>query len=302
MVTAVERAAVPSANIPEHEAAATPNLSPVRTALISRLDSFCSGIRGKLRDFVNPALGYDPAGKENIFWLPDELKTVDWNTYFPADPSKLPADQQTQIDLMEAAQTQREKQILADSTIVSQATNFANDGKVKFMQHYLAQYRALPEVGKIKGWAVTVAVDLAVGIAALGGLAVKYVRREKRPFQVDADPKITTVGPQPSDPSYPSGHSLATTVWSTLIGAAAPSLKADVETAARNVKSERIWAGDHFPGDVAKGTRMGTWFARLLVPIFQRLAPKPAPSEPAAPQALPEVASQSEGTPLAQAA
>ncbi len=51
---------------------------------------------------VAPKAKYDPAGK-----LFPALEWLDPTTYKPADPSKLPAQQQSEIDLVKAAQAAR---------------------------------------------------------------------------------------------------------------------------------------------------------------------------------------------------
>lgn len=137
-----------------------------------------------------------------------------------------------------------------------------------------AAHRMRDNVGFTKGWAGTAvmaggAVASQVAAATRGrdwgvvrpvvdklGLNKKGDRWQRmRPYEVD--PNIKLVGSKPLTTSYPSGHTRQAYTMATIVAKFDPSQADEAFKAAREVGIARLYAGAHFPSDVAAGAKFG---------------------------------------------
>jgi membrane-associated phospholipid phosphatase len=95
----------------------------------------------------------------------------------------------------------------------------------------------------------------AIMDAAIACWEAKYVYLFIRPPQ--ADPGITVVFPLPNHPSYPSGHSCASSAAATILSHFFPQRTADVSDAVTQAGLSRMYAGIHYRFDIDAGQRLG---------------------------------------------
>ena len=185
---------------------------------------------------------YDPAG--NLF---PALDWLDPAKYRPADPKKLPAQQQSEIDLVKAAQASR----TPEQTAI--ALDLANRGAFSLWMGYADQYAK--EKGPIAGALLKAKLAFAIGVDGIADVLKKESVHEPRPYQVD--PSIEKLGGDPGGSSYPSGHAASAYTAAEVLADAWPERKGEFFAAAANVARSRVYLGVHFPGDVAAGARLG---------------------------------------------
>lgn len=186
---------------------------------------------------------YDPANA-NLF---PALSWLDPASYKVADPSKLPYQQQNEIDIVKAAQAQRTPQ--QDAI----ALDLANRGTFSMWMDYADQYGS--KAGWLEGMKLKAKLALALGVDGVADAIGKNQSNEPRPFQVD--PSITPVGGDPGGTSYPSGHAASAYAAATVLASYMPDRAAEFFQAAANVARSRVYLGVHFAGDVAAGAQLG---------------------------------------------
>lgn len=106
-----------------------------------------------------------------------------------------------------------------------------------------------------RGLLVGAAALLAAGIAGLGILAAGSAVSEDRPFVHDSD--TTLLIDHGADNSFPSDHSAAAAVVAAVAALAWRRRWALFVTLAAAVGLARVYAGVHYPGDVAAGWMIG---------------------------------------------
>jgi diacylglycerol kinase family enzyme len=122
--------------------------------------------------------------------------------------------------------------------------------------------------------------------SATANLVGKGLSARHRP---DVDVPAARQLPQPSSPSFPSGHAANAAAFA--IGAAIekPSLAAPAIALAAAVGASRIATGEHYPSDVLAGTAIGAaaavmtlrwWPRRPDRPAMAIRPPRPAPTAP----------------------
>ncbi|MBC7801295.1 MAG: phosphatase PAP2 family protein [Gemmatimonadaceae bacterium] len=79
----------------------------------------------------------------------------------------------------------------------------------------------------------------------------KYAYWTIRPFQLD--PAFKTVFPTPNHPSYPAAHACYSMTSALVLGGLFPRDAAAVLALGRESGDSRVWAGIHYPSDVAAG-------------------------------------------------
>jgi len=84
-----------------------------------------------------------------------------------------------------------------------------------------------------------------------------------RPSQLD--PTIVPVFPVPNHPSYPSNHATFSTARSEILAYLFPTRAAAARALGQESGQSRIWAGIHYPMDIAAGTNMGRSVAGLFI-------------------------------------
>jgi len=128
-------------------------------------------------------------------------------------------------------------------------------------------FRALTELGSFAFWFVivfvlwifgkrTLATYLLVAILihiAIGG-SVKYIIDRPRPFEVFPDAFALY---NPTDPSFPSGHTEGTFAAAAVLGLRSKKLLAPLSLLAVFVGFSRLYIGVHFPLDVISGAVFG---------------------------------------------
>lgn len=91
----------------------------------------------------------------------------------------------------------------------------------------------------------------------------KYAFMVRRPDMLDPSlkPFITT----PNHPSYPAGHSGASTAAAVLLSLYFPENKIEWERMAEECGQSRIWAGIHFPIDISVGNELGAKIGQAAI-------------------------------------
>jgi membrane-associated phospholipid phosphatase len=91
----------------------------------------------------------------------------------------------------------------------------------------------------------------------------KYAYWTIRPFQLD--PQFRPAFATPNHPSYPAAHACYSNAAATLLGGLFPRDAAALAPLAREAGESRIWAGIHYPSDVAAGRRLGEQVAARVI-------------------------------------
>jgi membrane-associated phospholipid phosphatase len=97
-----------------------------------------------------------------------------------------------------------------------------------------------------------------VGLAYLANIAMKYVVRRGRPRLTGLPPLTPTV----SRLSYPSAHSTTSFAAAAALRPVLP--RAPLYAGAAAMAASRVYAGVHYPTDVAAGAVLGTALAELI--------------------------------------
>ncbi|AHJ65727.1 Acid phosphatase [Granulibacter bethesdensis CGDNIH4] len=103
-------------------------------------------------------------------------------------------------------------------------------------------------------------------------IAIMDAKKEfNRPRPFVADPKITTIVPQPPNASYPSGHTAFAFANAIVLSAMVPEKAAEIFARAHLYGLHRIMGGVHFPTDVEAGKVSGSVIGSnfLQSPRFQ---------------------------------
>lgn len=90
----------------------------------------------------------------------------------------------------------------------------------------------------------------------------KYTYWAIRPYQLD--PEITVFFPTPH-PSYPSGHSCATSAIAAVLVDHFPADAEAIRAKAVEAGESRIWGGIHFRNDITAGVAIGEGVAKKLI-------------------------------------
>lgn len=98
-------------------------------------------------------------------------------------------------------------------------------------------------------------LNTAIYDAGVACWDAKYAYWAIRPFQLD--PEFRTAFPTPNHPSYPAAHACYSTASAGVLAHFFPADAAPVMALARESGDSRVWAGIHFPSDVAAGQQLG---------------------------------------------
>ena len=122
--------------------------------------------------------------------------------------------------------------------------------------------------------------------SATANLVGKGLSARRRP---DVDVPAARRLPQPSSPSFPSGHAANAAAFAIGVAIEKPSLAAPAIALAAAVGASRIATGEHYPSDVLAGTAIGAaagvmtlrwWPRRPDRPAMAIRPPRPAPAAP----------------------
>ena len=97
-----------------------------------------------------------------------------------------------------------------------------------------------------------------VSLAYLANIAMKYVVRRPRPVLEHLPPLSSTV----TSLSYPSAHSTTSFAAARVLSAGLPAVP--LYTCAAAMAVSRVYAGVHYPSDIAAGSVLGTSLAEVL--------------------------------------
>lgn len=131
-----------------------------------------------------------------------------------------------------------------------------------------AARRVGKETGGVKGAGQQALVMATLGATAIVTLREKRTFDRQRPFEVD--PSIKVIGKVPHDPSYPSGHTSAAYSAATVLSALDPPRAKEYMSVAAQVGASRVYAGVHFPTDVAAGAAIGIVAGKVAVEAAKR--------------------------------
>lgn len=135
--------------------------------------------------------------------------------------------------------------------------------------------------GFVQGWAGTALVGGAVVATTLATQIAKFKFGRDRPYKTD--PTLTTVGPRPRDPSYPSGHTSSSFAAATVFDALSRDLGTQAYDAAKQMAYARVYSGMHYPSDVVAGAKVGASIANTMLKLLPGIDPATTPSATAAP-------------------
>ncbi len=99
---------------------------------------------------------------------------------------------------------------------------------------------------------------------------IKYTYWTKRPSMVDTT--ISTSMPNPSFPSYVSGHATISRAGSEVLSVMFPQYRTVWGDMALQAKNSRLWAGIHFPYDNEVGANLGRQIGEDTAKVLE-LAP-----------------------------
>jgi undecaprenyl-diphosphatase len=116
---------------------------------------------------------------------------------------------------------------------------------------------------KMSGRALAQMALALVCAALLVDSAIKPLVNRPRPWE--QRPAITVIGPQPRDPSFPSGHSATAAASAVILTVAVPGAALWWWLLAVAIGYSRVYLGDHFPLDVLAGGAIGAALAWLVV-------------------------------------
>lgn len=91
----------------------------------------------------------------------------------------------------------------------------------------------------------------------------KYAYWTIRPFQLD--PEFRTVFNSPNHPSYPAAHACFSNAAATTLAHLFPRDAGSLAPLAREAGESRVWAGIHYPSDVAAGRQLGEAVAARVI-------------------------------------
>jgi len=93
-----------------------------------------------------------------------------------------------------------------------------------------------------------------------------------RPRPHVVNPALQPVLAKPESSSYPSGHATASALHATILATILPEYAAQFAHQAELARLSRLYAGVHFPSDIAAGRRLGEAIAREMLksPATQR--------------------------------
>jgi membrane-associated phospholipid phosphatase len=139
------------------------------------------------------------------------------------------------------------------------------EGLNTFVYRYMDRWMAEDHLDKnppraARAYALVSAVQFDAFIASHES---KYSYWYIRPSQLD--PTIVTLFPNPSHPSYPSNHATFSTARTEVLAYLFPTRAKDARALGKESGDSRLYAGIHYPMDIAAGTTLGKSVAGLFI-------------------------------------
>lgn len=106
-------------------------------------------------------------------------------------------------------------------------------------------------------------LNVALSDAGIACWDAKYAYWTIRPFQLDPD--FRTVFPTPNHPSYPAAHACYSMTAALVESHLFPREAAALAALARESGDSRVWAGIHYPSDVAAGQQLAAKVASRAI-------------------------------------
>src|SRR5579872_4492989 len=128
---------------------------------------------------------------------------------------------------------------------------------------WLAVAAVLTLTTKMSGRVLARLILALLCTALLVDATIKPLVKRPRPWQ--QRPAITVIGPQPGDPSFPSGHAAAAAASAVVLTVGVPEAAVWWWLLALAVGYSRVYLGDHFPLDVLAGGAIGAAVAWVVV-------------------------------------
>ena len=139
------------------------------------------------------------------------------------------------------------------------------EGLNPFVYHYMDKWMAEDHLDKnppraARAYALVSAVQFDAFIASQES---KFSYWYIRPSQLD--PTIATLFNNPNHPSYPSNHATFTTARTEVLAYLFPTRAMDARALGKESGDSRLYAGIHYPMDIAAGSTLGRSVAGLFI-------------------------------------
>lgn len=155
------------------------------------------------------------------------------------------------------------------------ASKVAGDGGTLVVRNMLGSYVRTHSI--LKGSKATGMVTAANAATLRSSTAAKSMYKRMRPF--DSDPTLPVLGDKPRDFSYPSGHTATAHATARVMAHLWPERAEHFIELARQAGQARVYAGVHYPSDVAAGEELGRRVAEKVTGVPQEALEKVATRE-----------------------
>lgn len=143
------------------------------------------------------------------------------------------------------------------------ARQLGHDGAFRMWWNYAREVRAAqPSI--VRGWASTGAMLGSYAATVVASTAAKAAHSRPRPYQMSSGIELA-LRAEPLGSSFPSSHAAVSRAAAESLAAFSDSrMAAELIADANRVGMSRIYAGAHFPSDVAAGADLGGSIARRI--------------------------------------
>ena len=150
------------------------------------------------------------------------------------------------------------------------ARQLGHDGAFRMWWTYAREVRAAQPT-RLRGWASTGAMLGSYAATVVASTAAKAAHTRPRPFQIDAGIELA-LRAEPLGSSFPSSHAAVSRAAAESLAAFSDArVAAELIADANRVGMSRIYAGAHFPSDVAAGAAMGRQIAERMTDATLRV-------------------------------
>jgi membrane-associated phospholipid phosphatase len=209
-------------------------------------------------------IGTNPAQVTSANWKPLLLSSP--SVFRPAPP---PACDSPQV-VAELATVHNFPRSVPGTSVIF-ATNYKafywqspegiNTWPYRYADKWIAEDRLDQNPPRVaRAYALIAAVYFDAFIASHDG---KFTYWYIRPSQLD--PGITPLFPVPNHPSYPANHATFSTARSEVLAYLFPTRADFIRAVGKEGGESRIWAGIHYPMDLAAGVQLGNSVAQVFI-------------------------------------